>query len=257
MNVEPLFPNLEALQLWRVAWRFIPFIPLFLSPKTTVIGIRFSDSDPYTDDATINSTVTAFPTLCPNLQNITIYPLPRDPAIAVAVSGMLLASNLSALRSIHVDPLLTEEAREAVFNLPDLRELSVVVERDASLPSLVLPSLTDLTITYDHASDWLRVFRGAMLENVVAFTFYSGSEQISGFLEEFEKVALAAFAQNELSRFRLHTSCTWKPNYSSLLRFTQLKDLVVEFSYGGVCSSKVDDDVITNLARTMPKLEIL
>ena len=29
---EPLFPNLETLDLWRIEERFIPFVPLFLSP---------------------------------------------------------------------------------------------------------------------------------------------------------------------------------------------------------------------------------
>ena len=252
---EPLFPNMKSLQLWHVAWKFIPFIPLFLSPKTAVIDIRFSDS--HLAKAAIASTIATFPIMCPNLQNISLHPLPRDPAITVVVSGMVLASNRNALRCFRVDSLLTKKAREAIYRLPDLRELLVVIERNTSLPSLVLPSLTDLTITYDYGSDWLRVFTGAALEKVVALTFYSGSEQIDGFLEEFETVALAASPQNELSRFRLHTSRSWKPNYSSLLQFTQLTDLLVEFSCGDVCSSTVDDGVITNLARTMPRLETL
>ena len=46
-------------------------------------------------------------------------------------------------------------------------------------------------------------------------------------------------------------------NYHSLLRFTQLKKLVVEFHCDGICSSRVDDDTIISLARTMPKLEVL
>jgi hypothetical protein len=156
-----------------------------------------------------------------------------------------------------VDSPLTEEAREVVYKLPDLRELSVVIEKDTSLPSLVLPNLTSLTITYDHGSDWPGMFRGAALENLEAVMFFPESEQIGDLLEAFETVSLAVSAQDTLSQFYLYTSCSWDPKYFSLLSFTQLTELFIGFSCDGGCSSKVDDDIIMDLARTMPKLEIL
>jgi len=77
------------------------------------------------------------------------------------------------------------------------------------------------------------------------------------FLAEFECVALAASAQNTLSSFRFLTSRSWDPNYRYLLSFKQLKELEIQFSCGGGCSSRVDDGIIISLARAMPKLEIL
>ena len=86
---------------------------------------------------------------------------------------------------------------------------------------------------------------------------YPGSEQIEDSLEAFERAVLAAPIQNILSEFYLFAWCSRNPNYSSLLRFTQLTDLVIHFSCDGGCSSRVDDEITTNLARAMPKLKIL
>ena len=122
---------------------------------------------------------------------------------------------------------------------------------------MVLPNLTNLFIKYNFDSDWLQMFRGVALENLESFTIRSESEQIGDFLKAFERVALAASTQNTLSKFSFLTSSSWNPNYSSLLPFAQLTRLVVEFSCGVGCSSRVDDDIIVNLARAMPKLETL
>ena len=252
---EPFFPNLETLELWPITGEFIPFIPLFLSPRTTTIAIAFIFPD--LDIAMIPSMITAFPALCPNLRDITLRRLPRDPTITAAVSGMVLASNRNTLRQFHVSSPLTEEAREVIYKLPDLRGLSVVIEGNALLSSLTLPGLTNLIIKYRHDNDWLRMFHGATFGKLEAVTFHSRSERIGSFLEAFERVALATSVQNTLSKFQLRTSCSWNPNYSSLLPFTQLTHLIVGFSCNAGYSSTVDDDIVTHLAQTMPKLETL
>jgi len=178
--------------------------------------------------------------------------------ITAAVSEMLLSSNRNTLRSFRVESPLTEEARGVIYQLPDLTELLMVIEEDASLPSVLLPSLINLTISCDHDNNWSRAFRGATLGKLESVRFDSGSEQAGDFLEAFETVALAASAQNTLSTFSIYASWPWSPNYSSLLRFTQLTDLVIEFPcwYDG-CASTVDDEVITHLARAIPELKLL
>ena len=119
------------------------------------------------------------------------------------------------------------------------------------------PNLTNLTITYDHGSDWLRVFQGATLGKLESIEFHCESDQTGDFLEAFEKIALATSISATLSRFSFYTTHPWRPNYRSLLPFTQLKRLIVEFSCEGDCSSTIDDGTITDLARAMPMLEIL
>ena len=251
---EPLFPHMKTLFLWHINGESISFIPLFLSPRTTVISIG---SFPSHSTAAVASMVDAFPILCPNLQCIVFNSLPRDPMITDAISRMLIANNPDALRFVHVDSPLVEEAREVIFKLPNLRSLSVTIEKDTSLPSMVLPNLTRLIIKYGRNGDCLSMFHGAIFGKLEVVTFHHGSEQIGDFLEAFERVALAASIQNTLSQFHLYTSCSWNPSYSSLLPFTHLTNLVVEFSCSGDCSSKVDDDIITDLARAMPKLDTL
>jgi len=250
---RPLFPNLKTVRLWNIVGEFIP---LFLSPGTVGITISFDERSRY-PTATVASIIDTLPALCPNLQDITFYSLPGDPIITAAVSGMLLASNRNVLRSIKVDSPLEEGAREVIYKLPNLRTLSVVIKGGKSSPTVVLPNLTDLTIKYDHDGDWSKWFRGATLGKLETVSFYPGSERIGNFLDEFERVALATHTQNTLSDFRLYTSCPWNPNYSSLLPFTQLTSLLIESHCENGCSSAVDDDVITTLARTMPKLEFL
>ena len=252
---EPLFPNLKALDLWFIDEKSIQFIPLFLSPRTIIIVIGFALFD--SPAATVASMFSAFPILCPNLQEITFSNLPTDPMTAAAVSGMLIANNPNTLRSINVDSPLTEEAYEVIFKLPNLRDLSVMIEDGTPLPSMVLPNLAELAIECDGDSDWLPMFHGATFEKLEAVAFYHESEQMGDFLEAFERVALAASIQHTLSRFYLHTLHSWNPNYSSLLPFTYLKCLKIGFSCSDGCSSRVDDETITNLARTMPKLESL
>ena len=201
---KPLFPNIEIISLLSVGTSF-PFIPLFLSPRTTTINITFTGSG--FSKATAALAIAAFPTLCPNLQNIALYTL-QDPMITTAVSGMLLASNRNTLRSVVVDSPLTEEARDVVYTLPNLCRLWVVIERATSVPSAVLPNLTRLIIIRRHESDWLLFFRGATLGRLEAVAFHSDSGQIGDFLQAFKKAALAISIQNTLSKFHLQTSCS-------------------------------------------------
>ena len=201
--------------------------------------------------------ITTIPALCPNLRDIDLRSLPEDPMITAAFSAMLLASNRNTLRSLCVDLPLTQEAHDMIYTLPNLRVLSVVIARDTPLLSVILPNLADLTIAYEQDDDWLRVFHGATLGPLETVIFHSESEQIGDFLEAFERVALATSIQHTLSKLFIFTSCSWNPNYSSLHPFTQMIDLIIEFSCDNGCSTTVDDDVIMNLARTMPKLETL
>jgi hypothetical protein len=255
---EPLFPNLKSLDLWSRIGEVISFIPSFLSPTTTTVSIRFTGyNNP--PNAAIASMITTLPTLCPNLQKIGLYILPRDPIIAAAVSKFLLTANRDTLRHFHVDSPLTEETHQVVCKLPNLCELSVVVEGSTSLPTMVLPNLTKIHVKYDHNRNWLQGFRGATFGklNSVTFDAQSPSARIGDFLEEFQSATLTTSARSTLSEFRFYTSHSWNPNYSSLLGFKQLIKLEIEFSCRDSCSSRVDDDVIINLAQAMPVLEVL
>lgn len=249
---EPLFPNLKTLNLHPTNREFVPSIPLFLSPRTTTISIDFETDIPR---AMVASMITAFPILCPNLQDIDLNPLPRDPIITTAVSGMFLAINRNTLQCVDVDSPLTEEACGVISKLPDLRKLSTIVGRCVSLSRVVFPNLTNLITEYDYDSDWSQMFCGVAFGKLEAVTFNVESEEIGNFLEVFESVATPALAT--LSTFRIYNAHPWRPNYRSLLPFTQLKELTIEFSCEQGCSSTIDDDVSTDIARAMPKLEFL
>ena len=251
---KPFLPNLKALSLWRIEGSLVPFIPLFLPPRTTSISLSF-ESD--LSEALVASVVTTLPKLCPDLQEITLPSLPRDPMIAAAVSEMVLAINQNILRTLDVDFPLSEEASEVIYKLPNLRSLSVVIERETSLPSASLPDLAELTITCYNEGDWPRLFDKATFGRLEDITFHPQSEQTGNFLEAFERVGLSSSIQNTLSGFSLFTSCSWNPNYSSLLPFTQLKYLEVESSCEGGCSSTVDDELVIDLSRAMPQLKHL
>jgi len=113
---EPLFPNLKTLGLWRVTKEYIPLVPLFLSHGTIAINIPSFESD--LSKEVVASMIAAFPTLCPNLQKISLHSLPRDPIINAAVSGMLLSNNRNTLQSFYVDSPLTKEAHDVICGLP-------------------------------------------------------------------------------------------------------------------------------------------
>ena len=251
---EPLLPNLRTLDLMGIEGCLIPFIPLFLSPGITSIALKFG-SNP--SEAMIASTITTLPTLCPDLREITLYNLPRSPAITAAVSGMLLVANRSTLQEFCVYSPLTEEAGEVLYKLPNLRGLSVVIRRETRLPSASLPNLTKLAIRCDNEDNWPRLFRGATLGRLEHVDFHLESEEIGDFLGAFERAALSSSIQKTLSTFYLSTLCSWNPKYSSLLPFTQLVCLVIQFSCDGGCSSTVDDNTVISLSRVMPKLKSL
>ena len=252
---EPLLPNLKILELKEAAPDIISFIPLFLSHTIVYIDIQFATAPPA---VMIASMIINLPTLCPHLRYIALHPLSsEDSTITTAVSEMLLACNLDALRCLLVDSALTEEASRVVYRLPHLRRLSSVFREPPSLPEVSLPNLTLLDVEYHHDHSWLRAFHGATLSKLAEVTFRAECEHIGGFLEAFENVALATSASATLSKFEFYTSCPWNPNYHSLLSFKQLKELVIEFSCDNGCCSRVDDGIITTLAQAMPKLEIL
>ena len=205
----------------------------------------------------IASTITTLPKLCPDLQEIALSNLPRSPVITLAVSRMLLVTNRNTLREFRADSPLTEEASEVIYKLPNLRSLSVVIEREARLPSASLPNLTRLEITCDNEDGWLRLFHGAALGKLKRADFYLHSEQVGDFLGAFKGAALSSSIQNTLSEFLIIAKHPWNPNYSSLLPFTQLVDLQIGITCDGGCPSRVDDDIVISLSRAMPKLQTL
>ena len=116
--------------------------------------------------------------------------------------------------------------------------------------------LTRLTIACDDEDDWLRLFHGATLGKLESVS-YPRFKQIRDFLGAFERAALSSSVLNTLSEFYLFTSCSWNPDYTSLLPFMQMVDLYITSSCDGGCSPRMDDDIVINLPRTMPKLEAL
>ena len=251
---EHLPPNLKILRLWEVREPFIRFISLFLSPGITSISLAFESN---VSKAMIASTVKFLPTLCPKLQAIQLCSLPRDPMITAAVSEMLLATSRNTLQKFCVDSPLTKETSEVVYRLPNLCNLSVVIEGESSLSSASLPNLTHLTIACDNEDDWPRLFRGATFGKLESVTFYPESKGIGDFLGAFEKAALSSSVQDTLSTFHISMSSSWNPNYSSLLPFTHLVHLSIGPPCEDECSSRVDDDIVIDLSRAMPKLQVL
>jgi len=251
---NPWLPNLEAFECKKATELFLPFIPLLLSPKTTTLTIGSAIGCP---TVAVASTIARLSKLCPNLEYITLDRAPRDPVITEAVSEMLLACNRDTLQAFHVVSPLTMEAREVIYRLPRLTALWAVIRGPTSLPTIALPNLTSIYVEYDDHLDWLSGFRGATLGRLASAMFHSQSNRIGDFLGAFESAALTTSSQNTLSRLKFFTSRSWNPNYSALLSFNQLREVEIQFSCGGGCSSKVDDDIIMSLARAMPKLEIL
>jgi hypothetical protein len=254
---RPLLPGLKIFECLVPDEAFVPFIPLFLSPDTVEIKIEFVKLVDRPSTVMVASTISKLSTLCPKLESIVFDSLPRDSVITEAVSEMLLGCNRYTLQEFEVDSPLTEEARGVLYQLPELCVLRAIIQGPTSLPPVALPNLTSIDIEYDGHLDWLEGFREAALEKLDEVCFRSESEQIGDFFRAFEDVALTTFVQDTLSTLEFCTSRSWDPNYRSLLQFTQLTQLDIEFSCRNGCSSTVDDDVIISLVHAMPKLEIL
>ena len=252
---EPLLPRLGTFKCKAVSQAFVPFIPLFLSSRTSVISIGFAG----VPAVMVASTIARLSTLCPDIQSLFLFPIPNGQVIAEAASELLLACNRDTLQFFLVDSPLTEDARGILYKLPKLRQLRTTIQGPTLLPRVALPDLKVIWVQWDSSCDWLQGFRGATVGRlqVVIFRPISESAQIGDFLEEFQSVALATSSQDTLSIFCFYTSQSWSPNYSSLLGFKQIARLKIEFSCRDGCSSTVDDDIIISLAQAMPKLEIL
>ena len=187
---------------------------------------------------TVASMISGFPTLCPDLVTIALVDLPRDSVIIDAVLEMLPARNRDSLRTLQVDCPLTEEKQEAVHEFPRLTHLCAIIEGPTSLPTVTLPNLTAIGVEFEDNLNWLRGFRGVKLGKLKSATFWSYPGPGGDFPGALECVALAASAQNVLPTFRCYTSRSWDPDYRSLLSFKQLKELEIQFSCGGGCSSR-------------------
>ena len=200
--------------------------------------------------------ITKIPTACPDLQNISMEGLPRDPAIISAVSGLLTTSRVTP-KSFSVDSPLTQEAYGVLYQSPDLREVYTVIDGPISLPTIVLPNLTRMGVKFGCNHDWLQGFHGASLGRLALLVFRSESESIGRFLDAFGRVAFTNSISVTLSTLLFCTSRSWKPNYRSLLPFTHLTRLDIESSCTPSCSSTIDDDTVADLAQAMSKLEFL
>jgi len=170
---------------------------------------------------------------------------------------MFLTCNQNALELFNVDCPLTETARKVIFQLPNLAGLRSVFEGPTLLPPVILPGLEGLCIEYSDGHDWLKSFSGAVFNNLALLVFHNTSPQVGNFLEAFEGVELAPSISTTLSTFKFYSSYPWNPGYSSLLAFGQLSDLKIENPCHSGCSSTVDDEILTSLARAMPRLEVL
>ena len=251
---EPLFPKLDSFTCRGATEAFIPSIPSFLSRKTTSINIEFAEG---LHPVVVASMIIRLSMVSPDLECITLNPLPRDPVITEAVSEMLLTCNRDSLEWFCVDSPLTDEAYEVILQLPELSVLWVAIQGCARVPPVALPNLSLIDLQYDDHLDWLQGFRGATLGGLEVVYFTSQSEQIGDFIGEFTRVALTTSAPTTLLKFVFKTSRPWDPDYRSLLPFMQLKNLQIGFSCGNHCSSTVDDDIVMDLAQAMPRLEIL
>ena len=251
---DPWLPRLKNFQCENSTKEFIPFIPFFLSRRITKICIGFIEGTPA---EMIGPIIRRLPTLCPGLKDITLGGLARDSVITDAVSEMLLTCNRDSLRTVFVDSELTEEARKVVYQLPKLSDLGTIIEGRTLLPTVWLPNLSLLYVNFDDCLDWLQGFRGARFERLEVVSFDSKCERVGDFLEAFQSIALTTSAQSTLLFFDFRTSRSWNPNYRPLLPFTQLETLSIKFACDVDCSSMVDDNMITDLARAMPRLKTL
>ena len=253
---EPLLPNLKLLEIRNPKSEdVIPFIPLFLSPRTIDICIQFKWVPSVEKIAPV---MVNLPKLCPHVRNFVLEPLLRNSTIIKrAASEIFLAWNSGALRVFRVCSPLTEEARHIILQLPNLRELGMVFTEPTTLPDISLPDLTRLDIEFHHGHEWLQAFHGTTLSKLTDVTFQAESSRgVDGFLEAFKDLALATSVSAVLSHFRFYTDRSWSPNYHSLLGFKQLKELVLAFPCLDTCSP-MDDETLITLAQIMPKLEIL
>jgi len=252
---KPLLPNLKLLEIRNPKNEgIIPFIPLFLSPRTTDICIQFEWVPSVEKIAPV---MVNLPKLCPHVQSIVLEPLPRDSTIIRgAASEIFLAWNSDALRVFRICSPLTEEASRIILQLPNLHELELVFTDPIALPEISLPNLTRLDIEFHRDHEWLQAFHGSTLSRLTDVTFQAECSGVDDFLEVFKDFALATSASSVLSHFQFHTYRSWNPNYHSLLGFKQLKELVLDFSCLNTCSP-MDDETLIPLAQEMPNLEIL
>lgn len=99
-----------------------------------------------------------------------------------------------------------------VHKLPYLSRLSIVVQRDTSLPTPSLPNLTGLGLECDHGRDWLQGFRGATFGRLASATPLPEYESIGDLLEAFWTVALTtsmmAFRELSANTLVMSEPCT-------------------------------------------------
>lgn len=252
----PLLPNLKGFTCYETTAAFIPFISLFLSRTTMAIKIKFARTLPAPSPLMIASTIGTLPKMCPNLQQITLSDLPSDPIIIAIVSEIPLILG-DSLQKFDVGSPLTPAARDVLYTLPHLFDLGSGFEVQTQLPQVTLPALVKLKIKYSSGYEWLRAFSGAALTKLKIVSFCGSSLPSGNFLGAFKNVALTTTLPRTLSTFIYHFLHPWIPDYPSLFVFKQLKIVTVGNPCRNLCSSMVNDVVVTDLARALPKLQVL
>jgi hypothetical protein len=101
---------------------------------------------------------------------------------------------------LDLDSLLTEETSEVFYRLHNLHSLWVGIERGDSLPSTLLPNLTELTTGCDNEDGWRQLFDRATFGKLESVAFYLGSKQIGDLPGTFERSALSSSLRSALSK---------------------------------------------------------
>ena len=251
-----LLPSIKGFTCYETTAALIPFISLFLSRTTTAINLDFARTLSGPSPLMIASMIGTLPRICPNLQRISLSDLPNDPIITTIVSEIPLILG-DALQRFDVDSPLTSAACNVLCALPNLSDLRTVFEGQTRLPQMALPALAKLKVKYSSGYGWLRAFSGAELTKLKVVSFHDTSPQGGNFLGAFKSIAITTTIPTTLSTFRFHSSHPWNPDYPSLFVFKQLKVVTVGNPCRNGCSSTVNDAVVTDLARALPKLQVL
>ena len=250
-----LLPNLRTIH-WDIdLWELAPFLRLFLNPGLTTVYIEFADVYPHLYRS---ATVSLIPTR--NLAHLQLKYVEDDDLYLGALHDLLDEAS-ETLRSVSLDGQLTVAIIEKLLQLPNLYHLDVQLPWERiSPPAVVFPSLKKLDVGYEEAWSLPHI-----LKNIPNPTLQELDAFFTGSSLEYLQMLGSSLADANVERTLTSLKCTseniiplTEAGIRPLLSFGRLTtlELVVNCS-GGQCGVKLDDSIITDLAKTLPQLTFL
>jgi len=247
------WPRLCSLRC-NIGREIIPFLSSFLNPTITNLDLTL----PRQGNWLLQPTLSLLAHTCRQLQSL-ILDVNTSDQPSGGEMGRLISASRCTLQRIEIRPFTPPEIFPAIFNLPQLQDLTLQKPHLPSrTPPNVLPRFRAITFSGDHGLNLPQFLRGVPVSVLTTVTISRGGIiRLSAVLD-----ALRGASATMSALYLTPVATLDHSNVPLLCLFTNLKSLSIgciceDSGPSGPCSFQLTDENIRELGGALPHIHVL